>query len=134
RMPWTWTTDLKIRKDFRLLNLTYALFAEITNLFNVKNIQNVYPETGKIDDNMKLTSFDGYISTTWPSGAAEYVEQPTSPDEFTGYDERRDLDNDGQISKQEWYESYKMAYQDFLNDPYLYGEPRKIRVGVSVGF
>ncbi len=134
RMPWTWTTDLKIRKDFKLLNLTYAIFAEITNILNVKNIQNVYPETGKTDDNMKLTTFDGYISSTWPSGAAEFVVPPTSPDEFTGYDERRDLDNDGQISKQEWYDSYKMAYQDFLNDPYLYGEPRKIRVGVSVGF
>ncbi len=35
RMPWTWTTDLKIRRDFKQWNLTYAIFAEVTNLFNI---------------------------------------------------------------------------------------------------
>jgi outer membrane receptor protein involved in Fe transport len=134
RMPWTWTTDLKIRKDFKFFNFNYAIFGEVTNLFDVKNIENVYPETGKTNDNMKLTSFDGYIASTWPSGAGDVVLPPTAPDEFTGYDERRDLNSDGQITQQEWYNSYKMAYQDFLNDPYLYGEPRKIRVGVSLSF
>ncbi|MFQ5901661.1 MAG: hypothetical protein ACE5IH_08915, partial [Thermodesulfobacteriota bacterium] len=134
RMPWTWTTDLKIKKDFKQWNLIYTIFAEITNLFNNKNIQNVYPETGKTDDNMKLSTFDGYITSTWPSGAGEVVLPPTQPGEITGYVERRDLNNDGQITKQEWYDSYKRAYQDFLNDPYLYGEPRKIHIGFSVSF
>ncbi|TES93176.1 MAG: TonB-dependent receptor [Candidatus Cloacimonadota bacterium] len=129
RMPWTWATDLKIRKGFKQWNLNYALFAEITNLFNIRNILNVYPETGKTDDNDKLSTFDGYMSSTWPPDVEDVI-----PSDHSKYDERRDFDGNGQITQQEWYDSYKMAYQDLLNSPYLYGEPRKIQVGISVNF
>jgi outer membrane receptor protein involved in Fe transport len=131
RMPWTWTTDLVIRKDLKVWNLNYALFAQVTNLFDTKNILNVYPETGKTDDNDKLTGYNGYIESTWPPDVDQSVGiDPT----HSKYDERRDFDNDGIITTQEWYDSYKQAYEDLLNDPYLYGEPRKIRVGVSLSF
>lgn len=131
RMPWNWVTDLKIRKDFKQWNFKYAIFAEITNLFNTKNIINVYPETGKTDDNMKLSTFDGYMSSTWPPDVSR---DDAIQSDHSKYDERRDFNNDGQITPEEWYDSYKMAYADFLNSPYLYGEPIKIHVGFSVSF
>jgi len=131
RMPWTWSADLKIEKQFKQWNLNYSLFAEITNLFNTKNVENVYPETGKTDDNMKLSTFDGYMSSTWPSSD---IPGDSMPSTYSKYDERRDFNHDGWITKEEWYDSYKMAYQDLLNDPYLYGDPRKIHIGISVSF
>jgi len=131
RMPWNWTTDLKVKKAFKQWNITYSLFAEVTNLFNTKNVVNVYPETGKTDDNMKLSTFDGYMSATWPSSD---LPGDSMPSDYSKYDERRDFNNDGWITKEEWYNSYKMAYEDLLNDPYLYGDPRKIHIGISIGF
>jgi len=142
RMPWTWVADLKIKKDFKQWNLIYSLFGEVTNVLDIKNILNVYPETGKTDDNDKLSTYNGYITSTWPSG----VDQDQGiPDTHSSYDERRDLgipDEDGEIvgaddgiiTTEEWYRSYKLAYEDLLNDPYMYGEPRKINVGISVSF
>ncbi len=131
RMPWTWATDLVIRKDFMFYNFNYAIFAQVTNLFNTRNILNVYPETGKTDDNDKLTGYNGYLESTWPSDVDQNVGIDNT---HSKYDERRDFDNDGIITTQEWYDSYRLAYEDLLNDPYLYGEPRKIRVGVSLSF
>lgn len=129
RMPWNWTTDLKIAKSMRMWNLNYSVFAEITNLLNIENVVNVYPETGKTNDNMKLSTFDGYISTTWPSDVTDVI-----PSDHSKYDERRDFDDNGELTQEEWYDSYKLAYEDLLNDPYLYGDPRKIHVGISVSF
>ncbi len=129
RMPWNWITDLKVSKELKVLNFYYSLFAEITNLLNTENVVNVYPETGKTDDNDKLSTFDGYISSTWPSDVTN-----TIPSNHSKYDDRRDFDGNGEISQQEWYDSYKVAYQDLLNDPYLYGDPRKIHIGISVSF
>lgn len=129
RLPWTWATDLKIRKDFKQWNFKYAIFAEITNIFNTRNIIKAFPETGKTDDNMKLSTFDGYISSTWPSDVGDVV-----PKGHSTYDERRDFNNNDEITKDEWYESYKLSYQDYLNSPYFYGDPRKIRVGISLSF
>lgn len=131
RMPWTWSTDLNIKKEFKIMKLTYALFVEITNLLDIRNVQNVYPETGKTDDNLKLSTYDGYVSSTWPTAD---IPGDSMPSDYGKYDERRDLNNDGWLTRSEWYESYKLAYEDFLNDPYLYGDPRKIHVGVSINF
>ncbi|GAH21921.1 unnamed protein product, partial [marine sediment metagenome] len=99
RMPWNWLTDLKIRKDFKQWNFKYAIFAEITNLFNTKNIINVYPETGKTDDNMKLSTFEGYMSSTWPPDVSR---DDAIQSDHSKYDERRDFNNDGQITSEEW--------------------------------
>ena len=131
RMPWNWATDLKIRKYFNQWNFKYSIYASITNLFNTKNIINVYPETGKTDDNQKLSTFDGYMSSTWPPDVS--LDGAIQSD-HSRYDERRDKNNDGQITPEEWYNSYAMAYADFLNSPSLYGEPIKIHVGFSVSF
>jgi hypothetical protein len=49
-------------------------------------------------------------------------------------DERRDFDGDGYVSADEWYESYRNAYEDFMDDPYMYSSPRHIDVGISVSW
>lgn len=135
RMPWTWTTDLKLEKEFNIWNLTYSLFGEVTNLFNWKNILNVYPTTGKPDDDGKIETFDKYVGDTFPG---EFLEdgqiEIEGHEDWSGVDPRRDLDEDGFITTQEWYDSYVAAYKDYLLSPFNYGSPRGILVGVSVSF
>ena len=56
RMPATYRADLKFNKDFYWLKdkkTRFSFFTEVENLFNRKNILNVYSNTGKPDD-------DGY--------------------------------------------------------------------------
>jgi hypothetical protein len=56
RMPATYRVDLKFNKDFYLFKekeTHLSFFTEVVNLFDRRNILNVYPNTGKPDD-------DGY--------------------------------------------------------------------------
>ncbi len=137
RMPWTWTTDLKVEKKFKLWDLTYSLFGEVTNLFNLKNIQNVYPTTGLPDDNGKIESFGKYVGDTFPGAYKEQGWIPVTVEttqEFAGVNSNRDLDGDGVITTQEWYDTYVAAYKDYLANPFNWGPPRAVLVGVSLSF
>jgi len=49
RMPWTGNIDLRINKDFRIRNLRYQIWADINNLFNKRNIFNVFNNSGRPD-------------------------------------------------------------------------------------
>ncbi len=53
RMPATYRVDLRVDKDFRLSqsgSSKLRLFVEVNNLFNRRNVINVYSRTGKPDD------------------------------------------------------------------------------------
>ena len=52
RLPSSFTVDMRIKKDFRLGRNDYKLgyFVEVDNLFNRKNVLNVYSRTGKPDN------------------------------------------------------------------------------------
>jgi len=137
RMPWNWTTDLKAQKDFHVGPLTYSLFAEVNNLFNVLNILNVYPTTGLADDNGKMSTYGAYIQDTWPSSFAEGDSLEAGADTVAGVvigDPRRDLDENGWISLDEWYQSYVNAYKDWMLDPFNFGPPRRVAVGLSISW
>ena len=56
RMPWEMTTDLRISKYFRFFKLKETVYFQMYNIFDRRNIRNVYSETGKWDD-------DGLFST-----------------------------------------------------------------------
>jgi outer membrane receptor protein involved in Fe transport len=137
RMPWNWTADLKAQKDFFAGPLTYSFFAEVTNLFNVLNVLNVYPTTGLPDDDGKMSSYGAYIQDTWPTGFAQGDSLQVGTRDDAGInigDDRRDLDHDGWITKDEWYQSYVYAYKDWITDPYNFGPPRRIAVGLSISW
>lgn len=137
RMPWNWTADLKAQKDFHAGPLTYSFFAEVTNLFDVLNIVNVYPTTGLPNDDGKMSSYGAYIQDTWPTGFAQGDSVQVGVEDNAGIligDGRRDLDGDGWISKDEWYQSYVYAYTDWITDPYNYGPPRGIAIGLSLSW
>jgi len=51
RMPSYSNIDLRFNKDFKAWKLNYSLLVWITNLFDTKNIANVYGSTGRPDTN-----------------------------------------------------------------------------------
>ncbi len=132
RMNWIYNTDLKLTKNIYLGGLNFSLFVEIDNLFNTKNIINVYPNTGKPDDNGLMYDREYYLSLTFPSHYEEDDGIPVGVLLDGSADERRDFDGNGYISRNEWYESYVRAYTDYMRDPFNYGPPRKISVGIQI--
>ncbi|OYD16263.1 hypothetical protein CH333_03820 [candidate division WOR-3 bacterium JGI_Cruoil_03_44_89] len=132
RMPWTWTTDMKIGKDISLFGLGMVAFLEVTNLFDLENISNVYATNGNPRDPGLLQSYGEYITSTFNNIPAHLREEDRVQVGVTGAaDVRRDFDGDGYITKEEWYQSYKNAYYDYVNEPTYIGHPRHISIGVS---
>lgn len=129
RTPWIFNTDVRIDRPFRLAGINASFFMNITNLFNKKNILNVYPNTGKIDDNGFTQNFETYMDQTWIY-EGDRVEVGYSP----SCDERRDFNNDGYITQEEWYQSYVNAREDFLKDPNMLSAPRRIELGIKINW
>jgi outer membrane receptor protein involved in Fe transport len=50
RRPWTFRWDMKVYRDFQIVGLRASLFADIRNLFDRKNVVQVFARTGKPDD------------------------------------------------------------------------------------
>jgi hypothetical protein len=150
RLPWTWTTDLKIRRDFRIGNTQAEFFVDITNLFNRKNIIGVYSYSGLPDDPGTMYSKDEYIElSNFPDEYRDEGRIPVYREDgenrrYRSADERRDIgvdgipntndegEGDGYITIDEWYLSYVNAYKDRYNDPGNFGSPIHINVGVSI--
>jgi outer membrane receptor protein involved in Fe transport len=56
RLPANYTVDLRFNKDFRLLRgQLLSFFVEVDNLFNERNVLNVYSRTGVADDDGQIT-------------------------------------------------------------------------------
>jgi hypothetical protein len=49
RAPGVFTVNLQANKDFNLRNLRWGVFAQVTNLLDTKNCQQVYASTGGCD-------------------------------------------------------------------------------------
>ncbi len=49
RLPASYTVDVRLNKDFQMGPDKFTIFAEIENLFNRRNILNVYTRTGQAD-------------------------------------------------------------------------------------
>lgn len=66
RMPPTYRVDLKFNKDFyfsKKSDIRFTFFTEVENLFDRRNVKNVYSNTGKPDDDGR-----DYNATTDPEG------------------------------------------------------------------
>ncbi|MDY6787794.1 MAG: TonB-dependent receptor, partial [candidate division WOR-3 bacterium] len=121
RMPWTFNTDFKFRKGIKVGPITPNFYVQVSNLFNIKNVEDVYPSTG-------LPDTDGTVRTLKPSDFS------TTEIGNPGYDVRRDLDMDGVCTQEEFYEAAVGAYSDQLNAPTNYSAPRIVTVGLEFSF
>lgn len=108
--PWTFTTDLRLDKSFDIGPFKATAYIIVNNLFNKKNVLNVYEATGTADD-------DGFI--TDPSASQTMVES-SGGDNYVDLYRAINLVN-GQ------------AYWDQLGKQ-LWGHPRQIHLGIKFMF
>lgn len=112
--PWTFQVDLRIDKTVRLFDALNAnFFVQVINLFDMKNIQNVFLRTGSTDD-------DGVLSNPTLGAALIKTYGPQYADVY------RAINID-------YYERYQNAV-GLSTVPYFYGPPRQIRFGVRVEY
>ncbi|MDD3803310.1 MAG: TonB-dependent receptor [bacterium] len=122
RMPWGFYTDFKVSKKFHLGTLIGSISLKANNLFDVKNIIDVYDETGMADSdgnlgNLRLEDFKD-----------EYVLGETE------YDSRQDIDNDGKVTPLEQYNVYLETYKDYSYNPHNYAAPRTVMIAFELSF
>lgn len=123
RKPWTYNTDLTVDKSFALWGREVNVFVQVFNLFDQINVLNVYPATGRPDD-------DGYRLD--PASVVDPGEDENH--EYWDYIQVKDTDGDGHISAEEQAVAYTNAYALYAKDPMNYGPPRQIKIGFYVAF
>lgn len=111
--PWNYQVDLRVDKTFNLFDVLAAnIYIQVVNLFDTKNIENVFLRTGSPTD-------DGYLSD--PAQGGQLIET-YGPDYRNTY----------QAINIDYYEQYQNAATGaaYTTRPFFYGPPRQIRLGV----
>ena len=72
--PWTFETNLRIDKGFSLFGLNAKVYSYVINLFNRKNVLNVYNRTGTDKDDGFLTNPELSQQIVEASGGQQYVQ------------------------------------------------------------
>ena len=109
--PWAFQTDLRLDKTIRLSDrLSATLFLYVINLFDARNVENVWPKTGSADD-------DGWLSNPATGGLDVETYGPLYAEIY------RALSVD-----------YGRQNGAFNVNPYFYGPPRQIRLGIRVQY
>jgi len=108
--PWVFQFDLRLDKTIRFTDhLAWTISLYVINLFDNRNVLNVWSRTGSADD-------DGYLSN--PDLSAALIQKYGS----------------------QYADVYRLVNLSFLrpsgyfNEPYLFGPPRQIRLGVRLEY
>jgi outer membrane receptor protein involved in Fe transport len=110
RLPWIFNVDLRVDKTFRVSNnpknpLDLNVYLRVQNLFDTRNIAQVYSASGSPDDDGYLTSARGQSEL-----ANTVASRPGS------------------------YDAYYNSYQMRMLDPDFYYRPRRIFLGATFSF
>jgi hypothetical protein len=115
--PWNWQMDLRIDKTVNLFEkLNMNIYVQVINLFDTRNIENVFLRTGSVDD-------DGYLSN--PATGGQLVE--TLGQEYADLYRAVNID---------YYEQWQNAMTGaaILTNPLFYSPPRQIRLGIQLEY
>lgn len=108
--PWTFYTDLRLDKTFEVMNVRLTAYVLVNNLFNRKNVINVYEKTGSAEDDGFLSQPNYSATTIATNGGQQYI----------------DLYNAINLTNGQ-------AYWANIGRE-LYGNPRQIFFGVKLNF
>jgi len=108
--PWTFYTDLRLDKAFQIMNFRITAYVLVNNLFNRKNVINVFEKTGSAEDDGFLSQPNYSASTISANGGQEYSDLYSAINLANG-----------------------QAYWDYIGRE-LYGNPRQIFFGLKLDF
>ena len=109
--PFVYNFDLKVDKTFNIMkDLQATVYMRVNNLFNTKNVINVYPSTGSPEDDGFLSNRDVSQPFIDANGGEDYVRQYRAINIVNG-----------------------QAYWDQLGLQ-LYGHPRQIFFGIKLNY
>jgi hypothetical protein len=163
QMPWLKIFDLKLTKGIKIGGTNMLLFGDIRNLFNFRNVNALFAETGDVTDSLNLDhSISPEISRL--ENAAGSARKITVTDKATGKDitavdlrtntcdnttgtsigpvdcvllrraEARFGNGDGIFDANEYRTAFKSEYL-MNNGPQAFlGQPRSIRIGLELNF
>jgi hypothetical protein len=115
--PWNYQVDVRLDKTFSLLDkLNVNIYIQVINLFDTRNIENVFLRTGSVDD-------DGFL--TDPAGGGQLVES-------LGQD-YADLYEAININYYEQWQNASAIGAEAQN-PFFFGPPRQIRLGIQLQY
>ncbi|MFO7448128.1 MAG: hypothetical protein R6W90_17345, partial [Ignavibacteriaceae bacterium] len=115
RTPSTFQFDMRLDKTFNLFDrLGLNIYVQVINLFDARNIENVFLRTGSVDD-------DGIIND--PERQARFL---------ATYGERY-LDLYKAINV-DYSEQYQDSFAALQTNPYFFGPPRQIRLGLRLEY
>jgi outer membrane receptor protein involved in Fe transport len=134
RKPWSLNTDMRVTKELKVLGLGAQIAWEVTNLFNRKNVVDVYSYTGSPIDDGKTFPFNDAQFSEQKEYTYDDVRDPnhTRPIPNALYNKLRDTDHNGTVSREEAYKTYLDAYQDYSWDPTNYGAPRQMKLQFGI--
>lgn len=112
--PWNFQVDLRIDKTFNILDMLSAnVYLFVINVFDTKNVQNVFLRTASTDD-------DGYLSDPALGGTLIATYGPRYLETYKAIN----ID---------YYEQWQNA--PFLGTvPFFFGPPRQVRFGVRLEY
>uniref|UniRef100_A0A7V1EIN3 TonB-dependent receptor n=1 Tax=candidate division WOR-3 bacterium TaxID=2052148 RepID=A0A7V1EIN3_UNCW3 len=120
RMPGYWNVNLKANRPIKIGPAKLNLSALVNNLFNTKQVIEVYPTTGDPDNHgdpePTITQF-GYLTIA-----------------SSRYSPQADYNHDGILTPPEQKKAYIAARTDYYLDPTNYNGPFRVQLGVSLGF
>jgi len=120
RKPGWWNLDWNAARRISIGPVGLTLNALIQNVFNSKQIINVYPTTGDPEnhgDPEPLVSQFDYLTLT-----------------SSRYSPQTDFNHDGVASPNEFKKTYLAARTDYYSNPLNYNGPFKVQFGVGIGF
>ncbi|MDD5530835.1 MAG: hypothetical protein PHX21_12530 [bacterium] len=112
--------DIRVEKEFNIVGLNLGLFMNVWNVFNIKNILEVYSSTGKPDIPSSPSAYD---STYWEELYQTYLNESDGYKDLLGYANARNM-----------YNKYLETWKSYYNNPDHYDIPRIIEFGIVTHF
>ncbi|OLD39639.1 MAG: hypothetical protein AUI57_02580 [Candidatus Rokubacteria bacterium 13_1_40CM_2_68_8] len=149
-LPWTKNVDVRVNKGFRIGRIDWTVYADIRNVFNFKNIEGVYAETGDVTNSLlkektlsperqNIASEASDASALTKDGSVDLTlgcsgwGNPANCESLRRV-EARFGNGDGIYTPAEQDRVLNAFYDAFLGPQRFNGQPRHIRVGFELNF
>ena len=149
-LPWTRNVDVRVNKAFRVGRLDWTVYADIRNIFDFKNIEGVYAETGDVTNSLlkNKTLSPEVQNLKSQAGLAGALNADGSVDLTLGcgsWAARADCESlkrvearfgngDGIYTPEEQTRAFDTYYNTFFGPQRFAGQPRHVRVGFELNF